>query len=54
MGRSQKKRLLAASERFRRNYIVIPTGFKVVFVDGTSLTGVCIEKRISNHKRIWK
>lgn len=50
MGRSQKKRLLAALERFRRNYIVIPTGHNVVLVDGTSLTGVHIMKRILNHK----
>lgn len=54
MGRSQKKRLLAASERFRRNYIVIPTRYNVVFADGTSLTGVRIEKRILNHRRVWK
>lgn len=54
MGKSQKKRLLAASERFRRNYIVIPTGFSAVFADGTSLTGARIEKRIPNHRRVWK
>lgn len=54
MGRSQKKRLLAASERFRRNYIVIPTGHNVILADGTSLTGVRIKKRILNHKRVWK
>lgn len=54
MGKSQKKRLLAASEHFRRNYIVIPTGFNIVLADGTSLTGVRIEKRIPNHRRVWK
>lgn len=54
MGKSQKKRLLAASERFRRNYIVIPTGLNVVRADGTSLTGVRIEPRIPNHRRVWK
>lgn len=54
MGKSQKKRLLAASERFRRNYIVIPTRFTAVLADGTSLTGVCIKKRIPNHKRVWR
>lgn len=54
MGKSQKKRLLAASERFRRNYIVIPTGLNMVFADGTSLTGVRIEKRVRNHRRVWK
>lgn len=54
MGRSQKKRLLAASERFKRNYIVIPTRISAVLADETSLIGVRTEKRIHNHKRVWK
>lgn len=27
---------------------------KRLLADGTSLTGVCIEKRIPNHRRVWK
>ena len=53
MGRSQKKRLLAASERFRRNY------FYYFGASWTTLSGVThipmhIEPRILNHKRVWK
>jgi hypothetical protein len=53
MGRSQKKRLLAASERFRRNY------FYYFYTQHTDKNGVThipmhIESRILNHKRVWK
>lgn len=53
MGRSQKKRLLAASERFRRNY------FYYFGASWTTLSGVTkipfhIEKRILNRIKVWK
>lgn len=53
MGKSQKKRLLAASERFRRNYFYY---FYVSHIDkdGVTHTPMHIEPRILNHKRVWK
>lgn len=53
MGKSQKKRLLAASERFRRDYFYYFYGQKT-FPDGVTRIGMHIEKRIPNHKRVWK
>lgn len=50
MGRSQKKRLLAASERFRRNYF----SFQKINADGVTSIPMHIEPRILNHKRVWK
>ena len=47
MGAAQKKRLLAAQERFRRQ------NFFYIY----AYQGLCmmhIEKRIPNHQRIWK
>jgi len=53
MGRSQKKRLLAASERFRRNYICYFLG---QHIDLFGVTHICahIEPRIPNRKIVWK
>ena len=54
MGKSQKKRLLAASERFRRNYFYF---FGLPKTDANGVTYIPmqhIEKRIPNHKRVWK
>lgn len=53
MGKSQKKRLLAASERFRRNYIYY-FGRQRIYPDGTISCLMHIEPRIPNHKRAWK
>lgn len=53
MGRSQKKRLLAASERFRRNYFYY-FGISRTNADGVTFTVMHIEPRIPNHKRVWK
>lgn len=53
MGKSQKKRLLAASERFRRNYFYY-FGIPVTDKDGVIYTAMHIEPRILNHKRVWK
>lgn len=53
MGRSQKKRLLAASERFRRNYLYC-FGFHKINADGVTSIPMHIEPRIPNHKRVWK
>lgn len=53
MGRSQKKRLLAASERFRRNYFYY-FGMPVTDKDGVTYTAMYIEPRIHNHRRVWK
>lgn len=53
MGRSQKKRLLAVSERFRRNYFYY-FGTSWTTLDGVTKTPFHIEKRIPNHKRVWK
>lgn len=53
MGRSQKKRLLAASERFRRNYFYY-FGTSWTTLSGVTKTLFHIEKRIPNHKRVWK
>lgn len=53
MGRSQKKRLLAASERFRRNYICY-FGISWTNTSGVTFTTMHIEPRILNHKRVWK
>ena len=53
MGKSQKKRLLAASERFRRDYFYY-FGMQKTFNDGVTRIKMHIEKRIPNHKRAWK
>lgn len=53
MGRSQKKRLLAASERFRRNYFYY-FGLPRTNADGVTRIPMHIESRIPNHKRTWK
>lgn len=53
MGRSQKKRLLAASERFRRNYFCY-FGLRKTDADGVTYIPMHIEPRIPNHKRVWK
>lgn len=53
MGKSQKKRLLAASERFRRNYICYFYSQKT-YPDGVTYISASIEPRIPNHKRAWK
>lgn len=53
MGKSQKKRLLAASERFRRNYFCY-FGKQKTFSDGVTYIPMHIETRIPNHKRVWK
>ena len=53
MCKSQKKRLLAASERFRRDYVCYFYGQKT-FSDGVTHIFGTIEKRIPNHKRAWK
>ena len=52
MGRSQKKRLLAASERFRRDYFYY-FGISRTNADGVTFTAMHIEPRIPNHKRAW-
>ena len=54
MGKSQKKRLLAASERFRRNYFYY---FGLQITDpfsGVTSIPMHIESHIPNHKRTWK
>lgn len=53
MGRSQKKRLLAASERFRRNHFYY-FGLQKTDADGVTRIPMHIEPRILNHKRAWK
>lgn len=53
MGRSQKKRLLAASERFRRNYFYY-FGLSKIDADGVTHITMHIEPRIPNHRRVWK
>ena len=53
MGRSQKKRLLAASERFRRNYFYY-FGLQKTDAYGVTHIPMHIESRIPNHKRVWK
>lgn len=53
MGRSQKKRLLAASERFRQNYIYY-FGLQSTDADGVTHIPMHIEPRILNRKRAWK
>ena len=53
MGRSQKKRLLAASERFRRNHFYY-FGYQTINADGVTHIPMHIEPRILNHKRVWK
>lgn len=50
MGKSQKKRLLAASERFRRDYICYFIGQKT-FPDGVTHILASIRPRIPNRKR---
>lgn len=52
MGRSQKKRLLAASERFRRNYFYY-FGFQKTNADGVTSIPMHIESRILNHRKVW-
>lgn len=52
MGKSQKKRLLAASERFRRNYVCYFYGQKT-YSDGVTHIFGSIIPRILNHKRAW-
>ena len=55
MGKSQKKRLLAASERFRRNYFhYFHPGTQVTDANGVTRVFMHIEKRIPNHRRAWK
>lgn len=54
MSRSQKKRLLAASERFRRNYFYY-FGVSKTNADEVTFTAMHIEPRILNHKKAsWK
>lgn len=53
MGKSQKKRLLAASERFRRDYFHFFYNQKV-WPDGSITMNMHIENRIPFHKRLWK
>lgn len=53
MGKSQKKRLLAALERFRRNYIHY-FGRQRTYPDGVTYIEMHIESRIPNHRRAWK
>lgn len=53
MGRSQKKRLLAASERFRRNYFYY-FGLSKIDANGVTRTPMHTESRIHNHKIVWK
>ena len=53
MGRSQKKPLLADSERFRRNYFYY-YGVSRTDANGVTFTNMHIEPRIPNHRRVWK
>lgn len=53
MGKSQKKRLLAASERFRRDYVCYFFDQKT-YPDGVTHIFASIGPRIPNHKRTWK
>lgn len=53
MGKSQKKRLLAASERFRRNYFYY-FGRQKTYPDGVTYIEMHIETRIPNRRRAWK
>lgn len=53
MGKSQKKRLLAASERFRRNYACCFYGQKI-FPDGVTHIFGSIRPRIFNYKKSVK
>ena len=53
MGKSQKKRLLAASERFRRDYVCY-FYCKKTFSDGVTHIFGTIEKRIPKRRRVWK
>ena len=53
MGKSQKKRLLAASERFRRDYVCYFFDQKT-YPDGVTHIFASIRPRIPNHKRAWK
>lgn len=52
MGKSQKKRLLAASERFRRNYFYYFSLSENA--NGVTRIPMHIESRIHNHKKVWK
>lgn len=53
MGKSQKKRLLAASERFRQDYVCYFFDQKT-YPDGVTHIFASIGPRIPNHKRAWK
>lgn len=53
MGRSQKKRLLAASERFKRNYFYY-FGLQKIDADGVTYIPMHIVSCIPNHKIAWK
>lgn len=53
MGRSQKKRLLAASERFRRNYFYY-FGLSKTNADGVTRIPMHIESRNLRCRRAWK
>lgn len=53
MPKSAKKRLLAAQERFRRNYWFY-IGVGKTNKDGVTAWPMHIEKRIPNHRRVWK
>ena len=53
MGKSQKKRLLAASERFRRDYFYYYNR-KKTYPDGVTHIEMRIETRIPNRRRVWK
>ena len=53
MGKSQKKRILAASERFRRNYFYY-FGISRTNADGVTFADMHRKPRTPNHKRTWK
>lgn len=53
MGAAQKKRLLAAQERFRRNWFYYFHD-QINRPDGGMSVMMHLEKRIPNHRRVWK
>lgn len=53
MGKSQKKRLLAASERFKRNYFYY-FDLSRIGADGVTRTPMHIESRNLKCRRAWK
>lgn len=53
MGKSQKKRLLAASERFKRNYFYY-FGLSRIGADGVTRILMHIEPRNLRCRRAWK